>query len=85
MRAYAALRQINAHEFFSSRYSVCFGLSSSVWQSVWQRVSVYKEIQEARLRHFTLYKKHVWLTGPYKMSVNELSIFDDENAQLALW
>ena len=84
LAAYDELRKINANEFAELRYAHCFGCSAAVWRTIWDRIEVYREVQAAHRRHWSKFYPHVWLKGPYKMSVSELSIFDSVNVQLSL-
>lgn len=84
LAAYDELRKLNAREFADLKYCKCFGCSAAQWGTIWEKVSVWQEIQAAHRLHWSKFKRHVWLKGPYKMSVSELSIFDSVNVQLSL-
>lgn len=83
--AYDELRKIDAKEFAELRYCHCLGCSAAQWRTIWERLQVWQEVFFARRKYWSVFRPHVWLTGPYKLSVSERSIFDSANVQLRLW
>lgn len=85
LMAYDELRKIDAKEFAELRYCHCLGCSAAQWRTIWERLQVWQKVFAARRKHWSVFRPHVWLTGPYKLSVSERSIFDSANVQLRLW